>query len=74
MEYEKGMVIASAVDQTKSTFFRFGPFQKFLVLVICWGISSGSYMIMPLAYFELMPKFKCQYADSIHKEKFWQEC
>ena len=38
------------------------------------AISSGSYIIFPLAYFELMPHFKCEYVDSFKNERVWSEC
>ena len=39
----------------------FGMFQLFAVLLITLGKTSGSYIIFPLSYLELMPQFKCEY-------------
>ena len=38
-----------------------GKFQFLSVLLITLGMTSGSYIILPLSYLELMPQFKCEY-------------
>ena len=40
------------------------------------GLNSGSYVILPLSYLELMPQFKCEYESSqmAAGETMWQVC
>ena len=43
---------------------RFGNFQLKSLILIILGMTSGSYIILPLSFLELMPDFKCEYEDS----------
>ena len=52
----------------------FGKFQLLAVIIMTLGLNSGSFIILPLAYLEMMPQFKCEYERSTAGETLWQEC
>ena len=47
-------------SEIKKPMFTIGKFQIFSVLLIILGITSGSQIIYPLSFLELMPEFKCE--------------
>jgi hypothetical protein len=63
--YEAAMNWAS---QTKG-WFGIGKFQLFAGCCIVWGIGSANYLIFPLAYLELYPKFVCTYRSGTARQE-----